>query len=293
MSLSGMTGFGRREGDLAGWSWAVEARSVNGRNLEVRYRGPPGFDTLEKLSREAAQVRFARGQVNVNVAARRAESSAAVRINVQVLDAYLAVGAPLITQGRVAIPTLDGLLALRGVIESGDDLDDPEIHSQVQAAMAQSVILALDDLKQARDEEGVALQRLLVGFLDKIEAATRSAEGQAAKQPAVIHQRFALRLAELAGEATSEERVIQEAAAMAMKVDVREELDRLHSHLTAGRALLAEDAAAGRRLDFLTQEFMREANTLCSKAATTELTRLGLELKATIDQFREQVQNVE
>ena len=293
MTLSGMTGFGRREGRSGPWSWAVEARSVNGRNLEVRFRGPPGFDALERLARDAAQSRFQRGQIGLNIQAKRADAAGQGRVNLDLLERYLLLSEPLVAAGRVAVPTIDGLLALRGVIEAGDDDDDPEARAGVESAMAQSVVSALDALKTSRLAEGAALLSLLAGFLDKIEGLVMSAETEAAGQPRVIKQRFERRLIELAGEAATMDRIVQEAALMAVKADVREELDRLGGHVAAARALLIDKSAAGRRLDFLTQEFMREANTLCSKSATPALTTIGLDLKAVIDQFREQAQNVE
>jgi uncharacterized protein (TIGR00255 family) len=287
-----MTGFARVEGALGAWSWAVEARSVNGRALESRFRGPPGFEALERVAREAAQARFQRGQVGVNLQARRAEAAGRSRVNQEVLEGYLALGAPLVAAGRAAPPTLDGLLALSGVIEAGED-DDPETHAAVEAAMSASIARALDGLKAARLAEGAALSGLLSGFLERIVQATAAAEAEAAGQPAAIRDRFARRLAELVGEAASPERILQEAAAQALKADVREELDRLAAHVASARGLLTASDAAGRRLDFLTQEFMREANTLCAKSATAALTGHGLTLKAVIDQFREQAQNVE
>ena len=293
MAISGMTGFGRSEGAAEGWSWAVEVRSVNGRNLEVRFRGPTGFEGLERAARELAQARFQRGQVTVGVQARRGDSNGATRVNLEQVERYLALAEPLIAAGRAAPPSLDGLLALRGVIEAGEDEDDLELRARVEVAMGASVAQAMDGLKAARQEEGRALQAILSEQVDRIATLTGDAEGEAAGQPAVIKERFQKRLTELAGEAATPERILQEAAVQATKADVREELDRLMSHVSAARALLADDAAAGRRLDFLTQEFMREANTLCSKSATTRLTSIGLELKAAIDQLREQVQNVE
>ena len=293
MSISGMTGFGRAEGASGAWSWAVEARSVNGRNLEVRYRGPPGFDGLERSAREQAQARFQRGQLTVGVQARRAEGASAVRLNLEQLERYLAVGAPYLASGQAGPPSLDGLLALKGVVESEDAVDDPEAKAELEAAIAASLGAALDALQTARREEGRALEGLLTGFLDRIEALIGEAEAVAGEQPGIIKERFARRMAELLGEGAAEDRIVQEAAAMAVKADVREELDRLTGHLAAARQLLAGDGAVGRRLDFLTQEFMREANTLCSKSASPALTSRGLDLKAVIDQFREQVQNVE
>ena len=293
MSISGMTGFGRAEGALGDWSWAVEARSVNGRNLEVRFRGPPGLDGLERATREQAQGRFQRGQLTVGVQARRLEGAGAVRLNLEQLERYLAAGAPYVASGEATRPSLDGLLALKGVIETEDAVEDPEARAELEAAMVASIGLALDDLMAARRQEGAALEIVLTGFLDRVAELVTTAEGQAAEQPGAIKDRFTRRMTELLGESAPEERILQEAAAQATRADVREELDRLAGHVAAARQLLAADGAVGRRLDFLTQEFMREANTLCSKSASAALTSTGLDLKAVIDQFREQVQNVE
>ena len=293
LKLSSMTGFARAEGASGPWSWAVEARSVNGRNLEVRFRGPPGFDGLERIAREAGQARFQRGQVNVSITARRSETAGSVRINREVLERYLALADELTGKGHALTPSADGLMALRGVLETGEAEEAPEARAEAEAAMARSLAEALDGLRVSRLAEGATLGVVLSGLVDQIEALCAEAEGEAAAQGPAIRDRFARRLTELLGDAAPAERIVQEAAVMATKADVREELDRLGSHVAAARTLMAEDAAAGRRLDFLTQEFMREANTLCSKSATTGLTRVGLALKAAIDQFREQVQNVE
>lgn len=293
MPISGMTGFGRAEGALGAWTWAVEARSVNGRNLDVRFRGPPGFEGLERAAREGAQSRFQRGQLTVGVQAKRSEGAGSVRVNVDQLERYLALGAPYVRDGRTLPPSLDGLLALRGVIEADDAGLDAEAQALLETAMAASIGAALDSLAAARREEGAALLGVLVGQVNRISDLAREARAVAAGQPAAIKIRFETRLKELAGEAASEERIVQEAAAMAVKADVTEELDRLSGHVDAARGHLASDTAVGRRLDFLTQEFMREANTLCSKSQTGALTTVGLDLKATIEQFREQVQNVE
>ncbi|MEW6391284.1 MAG: YicC/YloC family endoribonuclease [Pseudomonadota bacterium] len=293
MALSGMTGFARVEGAHGAWSWSVEARSVNGRNLETRFRGPPGFEGLERAARDGAQARFQRGQLTVGVQAKRSESAGETKVNIQVLERYLTAGGPYVATGMVAKPSLDGLLALKGVIEAREDEDDAETRAAVEAAMAASIAQALDGLKAARLEEGAALSPVLHGLVDRIEDLNRQAEGEAAGQPSVLKERFARRMAELIGEGAAEERIVQEAAAQAVKADVREELDRLASHVAAARGLLAGEGASGRRLDFLSQEFMRESNTLCSKSALTALTAIGLELKAVIEQFREQVQNVE
>lgn len=292
--ISGMTGFGRAEGALGDWTWAVEARSVNGRNLEVRFRGPPGFEALDRAAREGSQARFQRGQVTVAVQARRAEGASGAKLNLDQLQRYLAAGAPYLADGRVTAPSLDGMLALRGVIEAADITDDPEVMAAVEAAMIASISTALDALAAARAEEGASLQGVLSAQVEKIDALVGQAEALAADQPVALKERFARRMSELVGDLGGlQERIVQEAAAMAVKADVREELDRLAGHVGAARSLVDGPGPAGRRLDFLTQEFMREANTLCSKSALGGLTAIGLELRATIEQFREQVQNVE
>jgi len=291
MALSGMTGFARQEGVHGVWSWAVEARSVNGRNLEVRFRGPPGFDGLDRIAREAAQARFQRGQVTIGLQAKRS-SGAGASVNTEQLERYLALAGPLVQAGRASPPDMAGLLALPGVVETGAE-EDPEARAALEAAMGASINAAFDALKVSRQAEGAALTPVLNGAIERIEALVGAAEAGAAGQPAVIKERFTRRMAELVGEGAYEDRIVQEAAAMAVKADVREELDRLTAHVAAARALMADKAAAGRRLDFLMQEFMREANTLCSKSATTALTAVGLDLKAVIEQLREQVQNVE
>ncbi len=293
MAISGMTGFGRAEGASGEWSWAVEARSVNGRNLEVRFRGPPGFEGLERLAREAAQGRFQRGQVSLGVQARRSEAATAVQVNIEQLERYLAAGAPYVATGMAAPPRLDGLLSLRGVIEAADALEDPDARAALEAEMAASIAAALDGLLAARRQEGAALSGVLTGLVDRIAALVAQAHDLAVAQPAAIKERFERRMAELAGEAVGQDRIVQEAAALAVKADVREELDRLLGHVEAARGLLGSEGAVRRRLDFLTQEFMREANPLCSKSALGALTAVGLDLKAVIEQFREQVQNVE
>jgi uncharacterized protein (TIGR00255 family) len=292
--LSGMTGFARAEGAHGDWSWAVEARSVNGRNLETRFRGPPGFDGLERVAREGAQSRFQRGQLTVGVQARRSDASAPVRVNTEVLERYLSVARTLAEAGDVTPPSADGLLNLKGVLEQVEEDTDAEAKAAVEAAMAVTLDGALEGLKAARMDEGAALTPVLTGFVDAIEALVRQAADEAQAQTAAIRERFERRMAELVGDVSDlQERIVQESAALAVRADVREELDRLTSHIAAARKLIADGGPAGRRLDFLMQEFMREANTLCSKSATTALTGIGLELKAVIEQLREQVQNVE
>jgi uncharacterized protein (TIGR00255 family) len=288
-----MTGFGRADGAGQGWTWSVEARSVNGRNLEVRFRGPNGFDALERAAKTAGQARFARGQVNLAVQTKRVESrEAAVTVNSAVLARYLTLANELAEDGATP-PSADGLLALRGVIEAPEEVEDPEARAALEAAIAKTVEEALDALKISREVEGALLAPVLEDFIARIEALVAQAETEATAQVEAIRERFTRRITELAPDAPGlEERIFLEAAVLATKADAREELDRLTAHVAAARQLVAS-APAGRKLDFLMQEFMREANTLCSKSATTALTGIGLELKAVIEQLREQVQNVE
>lgn len=292
-ALSGMTGFGRADGAQGAWTWTVEARSVNGRSLEVRYRGPPGFDNLERLAKAAAQARLNRGQVTLGLQTKRVEGAAAApTINQAVLATYLKLANALAEEGA-ARPTADGLLALRGVLEAPEEEEDPEARAALEAAMATSIEGALDALKASRLAEGAQLLPVIVDFVTRIEALIVGAEAEAQAQIEAIRDRFARRIGELAPDAPGlDDRIFLEAAALATKADVREELDRLNAHVASARALL-QQPPAGRKLDFLMQEFMREANTLCSKSATTALTGIGLELKAVIEQLREQVQNVE
>ncbi|WP_332660441.1 YicC/YloC family endoribonuclease [Brevundimonas sp.] len=292
-TISGMTGFGRADGAHGDWSWSVEARSVNGRNLEVRFRGPPGFDTLERHAKASAQARLNRGQVTLGILAKRAELGAAsLKVNQDILARYLALANELAEEGATP-PSADGLLSLRGVLEAPEEVDDADARAAVEAAMAVTIDHALDALKLSRDREGGQLLPVVTDFIDRIDALTAQAETEAVAQTDAIRERFTRRMTELAPDAPGlQDRIFLEAAALATKADVREELDRLTAHVASARTLL-QQPPAGRKLDFLMQEFMREANTLCSKSATTALTGIGLELKAVIEQLREQVQNVE
>lgn len=290
--LTSMTGFGRAEGALGDWTWAVEARSVNGRNLEVRFRGPPGFEGLERAAREAAQKRFQRGQITLDVQARRSEGAQALVLNELVLEQYAALAERLAARG-FAPATADGLLGLRGVMEAPQEDADADTRAALETALVASIEQALDALAASRTAEGERLAPVVTGLIERIELLAGQAEAEAAAQTDAIRERFTRRMNELAPDAPDlAERIVTEAAALAARADVREELDRLGAHIAAARSL-AKGGGVGRKLDFLMQEFMREANTLCSKSATTRLTAVGLDLKAAIEQLREQVQNVE
>lgn len=295
MALSSMTGFARAEGGLGDVTWTVEVRSVNGRNLDVKYRFPPGYEAAERLGRDLAKTRFQRGQMNLTLAVSTPGATAGVAINEDVLDVYLAASDRLLAEGKAVMPTSDGLLSLRGVIEAAGE-ERTGLAEDGEMALGVTLAEAFDRLKAARDSEGRAIEAVLKGHLVAIGAAVERARAVADQQTEVIRERFTRRLDDILPDTAKdglEERILQEAALLAAKADVREELDRLASHLDQAHSLIDTEAAPGRKLDFLSQEFMREANTLCSKAAFIELTQNGLELKAVIDQFREQVQNVE
>lgn len=289
-----MTGFARAEGEAAGISWAWEVKSVNGRSLDLRLRLPPGFDALEAAVRGASSRRFRRGSLNATLTVTRT-APPAVRINREVLANVMALLAELGAEMETAAPPrLDGLLGLRGVIETVED-DDETTVEQRHAAILAGWSEALDRLTAARSEEGARLDAVLRGQLGELTALVAAAAGCAAAQPAAIRARLERQLAELAGlvPAMPAERLAQEVALLTTRADIREELDRLNAHLGQAGDLLRQGEAVGRQLDFLCQELNREANTLCSKSADIELTRIGLALKAAIEQFREQVQNLE
>ena len=291
MTLLSMTGFARTEGGFADRSWVFEARSVNGRGLDVKYRSPPGFEAVERLGRELSKTRLVRGQVSVTLTLASGAATAGVRINKDVLAVYLDAAKALVEAGDAVTPEAAGLLALKGVIEAGDDRDD--LSPEEEAALAGDLSRLFDRLVDARRVEGQALATILSGHVDAMAVCVERARALAGQQAEVVRERFVRRVEDLKADTDFQERVLQEAALLAAKADVREELDRLTSHIDQARTLIQDEPAPGRKLDFLAQEFMREANTLCSKSAFIDLTQAGLELKSVIDQFREQTQNVE
>jgi len=288
MAVASMTGFARVDGE----GWALELRSVNGRGLDIKYRFPPGYEAVERFGRELAKGRFQRGQMNLTLSLAAGAGTAAVSINRDVLNIYVAAAQELIESGVALTPSADGLLALRGVVETTGETREG-LDADGEAALAADLALLFERMTEARLAEGQALETILRGHLASIADGVERARAIADQQTEAIRERFTRRIGELLPDAVDfHERVLQEAAVLATKADVREELDRLTSHVAQAYALLGE-TSPGRKLDFLAQEFMREANTLCSKAAFIELTQVGLELKAVIDQLREQVQNVE
>ncbi len=292
MSLSSMTGFARKDGGADDLRWVIEVKSVNGRGLEVKGRYPNGFEAAERMARDAAKARLVRGSVHVSLNLSHTAAKTGLSLNHEALAFYMEA-VTLLDRKGIKAPRADGLLSLRGVVETASN--DGEALSDEQLACLEADMGAVfDGLKSARDDEGRALEAVLKGHLESLTALAAQARALAALQTEAVRERFIRRVAELSADTPADpERVLQEAAVLATKADVREELDRLDSHIIQAHSLIDSEAAPGRKLDFLSQEFMREANTLCSKSAHIDLTRTGLELKAVVDQFREQVQNVE
>lgn len=296
MTLASMTGFARVAGALGRARWAWEVRSVNSKGLDIRIRVPPGSDAVEQAARQAVQARLKRGSVQATLTLERPEGVTEVRINERALAALLSAAQAVAARVPGAgTPSVDAILGMRGVVE----FVEPEETAAEAAATAEAIgadfQAALEALAQAREREGAALEAILGERLSKIAELAAAADACPARRPEAIAKRLAEQVAALMGTgvALDPDRLHQEAAILATKADVREEIDRLHAHVEAARALIAEGVAVGRRLDFLSQEFGRETNTLCAKSNDRALTAIGLELKAVVEQFREQVQNVE
>ena len=291
-----MTGFARAEGEVSGCLWTWEAKSVNARGLEVRCRLPQGLESIEPAVRQRVAGAVKRGNVSLTLQVLWISGQQVVRINEDVLQRLLSLVADIQNRlGEFRPPSPDGLLALRGVIETSDSIPTGEAREALEAALLAGVDRALSELARVRRSEGMRLATILASHLDRLAGLCDRAFDLAATQPAAILVRLSQQLTALLGEtpALSADRLAQEAALLAAKADPREELDRLRAHEQAAAALLQADGPVGRQLDFLCQEFNREANTLCSKSADLDLTRVGLDLKAVIEQVREQVQNIE
>ena len=297
--IASMTGYARAQGSDDRRRWVWEARSVNGRNLDIRCRVPQGFDRLENPARTAVGGRLKRGNVSLTLTITSERQAKPLRINRALLaELGLLVDEIRKTTGAAA-PSADGLLRVRGVI---DEEDEGEQTEEALATLDKALATALDEvlksLVSARATEGKALAKVIDGHVTEIESLCNRAAERALVQVGTVRARFDSQLAELLGRAPalSEERFAQEVALLVGKADVREELDRLGAHIAQARTLLSEarpDNPVGRKFDFLCQEFNREANTLCSKSADIELTRIGIDLKGAVERMREQVQNVE
>ncbi len=295
MTLSSMTGFARSHGASGSYAWSWEIKSVNAKGLELRLRLPPGFDAVEIPVRTRGAETLSRGNVYATLTVNREGIAPVVRINEPVLNAIInAVGA---LSGKVDAekPRLDGLLGLRGVIDVADAEESEEEKAAAEDAIVKGFVQALMGLTEMRRHEGDAIGRVLSARLDEMAALSSRAEAAPGRQPEAVKKKLADQIAVLldASSRFDPDRLHQEAVLLAGKADIREELDRLAAHIAQARKLMAGGGAIGRRLDFLSQELNRETNTLCAKSNDVELTNIGLELKSVVEQFREQVQNLE
>ena len=293
MTLNSMTGFARADGSAEGVRWYWEVKSVNGRGLDVRLRLPQGHDQLEPKVREAAAKRFARGSLTINLNAQRDAAAVEVRVNEAALAQVLRAVDEVRRLTGAPPPSADGLLSLRGVLDVTEA--DGSLDPVVAAAMLGSLDAALDALAESRGAEGQRLTAVLTANIDEIERLTRQVQLSPSRTVEAIRARLSDQVAKLvdASPALDPARLHQEAVLLATRSDVEEEIQRLTAHVASARSLLSERQPAGRKFDFLAQEFNREANTLTSKAIDMDVSRAGLALKTVIDQLREQVQNIE
>jgi uncharacterized protein (TIGR00255 family) len=295
MTLKSMTGFSRAAGGHGAWRWTWEIKTVNSKNLDLRLRLPPQFDAIDIEARARFGRRLARGACQASLSAQRDAAPSEVRINRTALRQLVDVVAALPAPAAIGPATMDGLLALRGVVDIVDAADDEAELAACHAGALADLDLALDDLVAVREREGAALASVLGSRVERIAALTRAADECPARRPEAVKARLSRAVAVLLDNAAGLDpaRLHQEALLLAAKADIREELDRLQAHVAAARSLLASGAPVGRKLDFLAQEFGREANTLCAKANDAALTAIGMDLRVEIEQFREQAQNIE
>ncbi|MDK1376346.1 MULTISPECIES: YicC/YloC family endoribonuclease [unclassified Sinorhizobium] len=295
MPLQSMTGFARREGSSGRHRWAWELRSVNGKGLDIRLRLPQGLERFEPDCRRLASEYFARGNLQIGLNVSGAEAAVEAVVNQGALSAVLRLREQLGDLVDPAPLKFDTLLSIRGIV----DFREPEESESERAARDADILsglgLALGDLRSMREEEGTALGQILLAHVDRIEQLTAGVESDPSRSPSAIAERLAQQVALLMEGVSSldRERLHAEVALLATKADLREEIDRLGSHVAAARDLLAKGGPVGRKLDFLAQEFNRESNTICSKSNAAAVSAAGIELKVVIDQFREQVQNLE
>ena len=296
MAVKSMTGFGRASGQTEDASWVWEIRSVNSRGLDARMRLPQGFEELEPHLRDMLSKRIVRGNCNIALMVRGRVVENDIQLNETVLRklSILAERAQEISGHAGTVP-LATLLSMKGVIETVEPAPGEGMQAELRESLLESFSAALDELIATRHAEGQRLKAVLLEKIQEIETGTNQAETSPERRPEAIAQRLSQQVQRLLSESQrfDEDRLHQEAVLIATKADIEEELKRLHAHVAAARDLFAEEAPAGRRLEFLAQEFQREANTVCSKSNANEITRIGLSLKTAIDQFREQVQNVE
>lgn len=294
MPIASMTGFSRVQGRSGAWLWTWEIKTVNARGLDIRLRLPAGFDPIESEMRSRIASRLERGACHATLNASRAETKPTVRVDNAALQAVIDAIAHVPLDGHVRRASLDGILALRGIVEIGEPAEDEAARTVLHAAVLSGLSDALGALLEMRRTEGRALHKVLVDRMARIGMLAKMAEDAPGRTPEAVRERLARQVEALGlAHGLDSNRLHQEAMLLAAKSDIREELDRLVAHVASASALLAKGGAVGRRLDFLAQELGREANTLCAKSNDTELTAIGLDLKIEIEQFREQVQNIE
>lgn len=295
MTLSSMTGFGRAQGQFENHTWVWEIRSVNGKGLDVRMRIPPGLDAFDQFVKTTLKAELSRGNVNVSLQLQKDNKEADVKINEQALDKLISAAKDAAKKHDLPMPSIDSLLAIRDIVEVTDMEDGEDFLKEVDEALKASFKEAVEAIKKSRSDEGAATFKMLSDILNDVECLLKEGEEIASKQPGALKQKFEEKVSALFDnkQGVDEERIVQEIVILATKADVKEETDRLHAHIDSARKLMDESGPVGRKLDFLTQEFNRETNTLCSKSSDITLTNIGLSLKTAIDQFREQVQNVE
>jgi len=295
MALSSMTGFARGHGVTGTYAWAWELKSVNSKGLDFKLRLPPGWDAIEPGVRTRASQVLARGSVFANLTVNREGAPPVVRVHEPVLGAVLAALKGLSGKVEAAPPSLDGILSLKGVIEVSEAEESEEERHGAEAAIVAGFGRALEGLADMRRTEGQELGRVLTARLSEIAVLAARADAVPGRKPEAIKARLVQQVAALleTSQRFDADRLHQEAILLATKADIREELDRLSAHVAQVKKLLAEGGPIGRKLDFLSQELNRESNTLCAKANDVELSNIGLELKSIVEQFREQVQNLE
>jgi uncharacterized protein (TIGR00255 family) len=295
MPLFSMTGFARSAFGAEGAKFSWELKSVNARGLDVKVRLPAGLDHLEPDIRALTREQMVRGSCFFALQKEGDAESSRLLLNEEALALVVAAARRLAAVEGIAMPTADGLLAIPGVLRDGGAPLGEEAAKRRDSAVLQSLRAGIEALKSARAEEGKRLRAVLAGHLDSIAGLVEQAASIAEEAPAGLRARVQEQVALLTAERNGldPDRLHQEAVLLATRADIREELDRLRSHVASARNLLDSDEAVGRRFEFLSQEFNREANTLCSKAFDRRLTAVGVELKTVIDQFREQVQNLE
>ena len=295
MALSSMTGFARSHGTSGPYSFEWELKSVNAKGFDLRMRLPPGWDEIETLARKHATELLSRGTVYANLTVKRGNALSTVRVNEDVLNSILRIAADLAGKIDAVAPSVDGLMAIKGVIEVVEPEADEAEEKAAKIAVASAFEEALAALVAMRQREGATLGEILTQRMHEIETLANKAEAAPGRKPEAIRARLAEQIAALleASDGFDSDRLNQEALMMAAKADIREELDRIASHISQAREMIGKGGAVGRRLDFLAQEFNREVNTCCSKSNDIELTNTGLEMKNVVEQFREQVQNLE